>query len=227
MLNINEEILNIRRDANLLDAFLQDYETFVLASASEVSKRFISKSDDEWSIALIAFYNAIKSFDADKGSFFPYAKLMIRSRLIDYFRSQGRHANQISLEFVEESEMITESRELGVNEEIESLTQTLKQYGFGFAELARSSPKAEKTRDACKKAVRYLIKTPVLLADMQKTKMLPIKIIEKNTQVPRKILERHRRYIMTAAEIITGDYPNLREYFGYVWKTDYMKSSTK
>ena len=78
MLNINEEILNIRRDANLLDAFLQDYETFVLASASEVSKRFISKSDDEWSIALIAFYNAIKSFDADKGSFFPYAKLMIR-----------------------------------------------------------------------------------------------------------------------------------------------------
>ena len=34
----------------------------------------------------------------------------------------------------------------------------------------------------------------------------------------RKILDRHRRYIIAAAEILSGEYPVLAEYLGYIRK---------
>lgn len=220
MQNIDRNILKAKNNPDLLENIIKDYEKFILASASEVAKHYITKSDDEWSIALIAFYDAVKSFDSEKGNFISYAKLMIRSRLIDYFRSQNRHANQISIELVEENKLKHEDRELSVREEIEALGQLLDRYGFSFSDLARNSPKAAKTRNACKKAIRFLIDKPILIINMQRIGMLPIKIIETNTQIPRKIIERHRKYIITAAEILTGDYPNLKEYFDYVLKEE-------
>jgi RNA polymerase sigma factor len=41
-------------------------------------------------------------------------------------------------------------------------------------------------------------------------------MIEKNSQVPRKILERHRKYIVAAIEILSGEYPYLAEYLRYI-----------
>ncbi len=45
---------------------------------------------------------------------------------------------------------------------------------------------------------------------------MPVTLIEKNSKVPRKILERHRKYIIAAAEIMTGDYPCLAGYMRYI-----------
>ena len=42
--------------------------------------------------------------------------------------------------------------------------------------------------------------------------LFPIKNIAENTKVPRKILERHRKYIIAAVEIICNDFPLLQEY---------------
>jgi RNA polymerase sigma factor len=41
-------------------------------------------------------------------------------------------------------------------------------------------------------------------------------MIEKNTHVPRKILERHRKYIIAAIEILSGEYPYLADYLRYI-----------
>jgi RNA polymerase sigma factor len=41
-------------------------------------------------------------------------------------------------------------------------------------------------------------------------------MIEKNTNVPRKILERHRKYIIAAIEILSGEYPYLADYLRYI-----------
>jgi RNA polymerase sigma factor len=45
---------------------------------------------------------------------------------------------------------------------------------------------------------------------------LPLNIIEKYTNVPRKLLERHRKYIIAALEIMSGDFPNLAGYMEYI-----------
>jgi len=51
---------------------------------------------------------------------------------------------------------------------------------------------------------------------MRRTRNLPVKAIENSLQIPRKIIERHRKYIITAIEIISGDYPMLCEYLRFV-----------
>jgi RNA polymerase sigma factor len=83
-------------------------------------------------------------------------------------------------------------------------------------ELAESSPKASKTKAACAEAVRYLVQNPLLLNELRKSKSLPLKIIEKNCGLPRKVVERHRKYIIAGAEIMDGDYPVLSEYLRFM-----------
>jgi len=65
-----------------------------------------------------------------------------------------------------------------------------------------------------------MLSSPLLTADMKHSKLLPIKKITENTKVPRKIIERHRKYIVTAVEILSGDYPHLSEYLAYMKEDD-------
>jgi RNA polymerase sigma factor len=51
---------------------------------------------------------------------------------------------------------------------------------------------------------------------MKVKKMLPVNVVEKNAKVPRKILERHRKYIIAAVEILSGDFPYLAEYIRFI-----------
>jgi RNA polymerase sigma factor len=102
--------------------------------------------------------------------------------------------------------------------EIEAITQDLQHYEFGFMEVAKYSPKAGKTKESCAKAILFMLNNPNLVVEMRNSKQLPIKIIEKNAKVPRKLLERHRKYIIAAVEILIGDYPYLSEYLNFIKK---------
>ena len=53
---------------------------------------------------------------------------------------------------------------------------------------------------------------------MRETKALPVKEILAVSDVKKKILERHRKYIIVAAEILNGEYPLLAEYMNYIRK---------
>ncbi len=46
--------------------------------------------DEELSIALMAFNEAIDGYDTSKGSFLSFAKLVINRRLIDYLRKKTK-----------------------------------------------------------------------------------------------------------------------------------------
>ena len=93
---IDQKAINAQKNIAILEELIKEYEKFILSCASETSGHFVDKSDDEWSIALLAFYAAVQTYDFDRGSFLAYAKMLIRSRLIDYFRSQNRHGNRSS-----------------------------------------------------------------------------------------------------------------------------------
>jgi len=117
---------------------------------------------------------------------------------------------------LEVSKKISVATDDSIKLEIEAATAVFAGYGFSFFELADFSPKAEKTKKACAKAVAYIVKNPELMREMQATKQLPAKAVVENTGLPRKILERHRKYIIAAAEIISGDYPCLANYMRYI-----------
>lgn len=223
-------VVEAASDQQKLNKLIQQNEFFILKCTSRVTRRYITKSDDEWSIALLAFMQAVKDYELDKGSFYSFAELVIQRRLIDYSRKQGKFNSEISVDPIifdtEPDEDTTDvSLHLAVAEqvaqetntsaiklEIESANETLKYYGFSFFDLTECSPKSKKTKSACAKAISYLFKNQLLISDLQSSKQLPLKIIEKNAKVPRKILERHRKYIIAVVEILSGEYPHLADY---------------
>ena len=155
--------------------------------------------------------------------------------MIDYYRSQGKYYSELSVDPVlfdsepeEDDEDITirvavanqvarlDGEDLKL--EIEAANQAFSLYNFSFFDLTKCSPRAKKTKSSCAKAVNFMLQNPLLIEELHNTKQLPLKIIENNTRVPRKILERHRKYIIAAIELLSGEYPNLAEYLQYIRK---------
>ena len=69
----------------------------------------------------------------------------------------------------------------------------------------------------CKSGCRTFTKSRSF-QKMQTTRTLPVKDISSGKDISVKILERHRKYIIVAAEIMQGDYPLLKEYMSYIRK---------
>ena len=212
--------LAAKTDEQALNNLIETQKSWILKVCSDVTHRYITDSDDEWSTALLAFHEAVQSYDESKGTFLAFASVVIRRRLLDDIRSQWRHKGEIHVlegELEEEPDRSIDTAQ-AAREEIAAAQAILKPYGFSFFDLAESSPKAEKTKAACCNAVIALLKDGELLDKMRKNKALPMKELEKASGVARKILDRHRRYIIAAAEILSGEYPVLAEYLGYIRK---------
>lgn len=231
MRNIDENVLKAQQDKQYLEEFIKEYEVFILHTAHKGAGQYITKRDDQWSVALLAFHEAVKSYDFDKGAFLSFAETVIKRRLYDYSRKESRHDCEILIDSytlendqeVEDASIkfevmkkTADRQESDAKLEIQMISETLKEYGITFLELSDTSPKASKTKLVCASAVRFLVQNPLLLNEMRRSKTLPLKIIEKNIYLPRKVLERHRKYIIAGAEIISGDYPILSEYLRFM-----------
>jgi len=226
-------VIEAKADEQLREHLLKKHEFYILKCASKSCHRFITKSDDEWSVAFMAFSQAIDHYDLSKGSFMKFAELVIKRRMIDFVKSQAKYNSETSVDpiiFDAEPDETTEdlsirmavadkvSREeqSDLKLEINTVNQIFQVYGFTFMDLSDSSPRTEKTKRACAKAIKYMLSNPSLIKELQLTRQLPLKIIENGTEIPRKILERHRKYIIAATEILSGDYPYLAEYLRYI-----------
>lgn len=234
MREIDEMVIKAKKDKTIHEKLIVENEFFIIKVASKITNKYITKSDDEWSIALNAFNETVKSYELNKGSFYSLAELVIKRRLIDNIRKESRRKSEISVDSYvfqsnpqenEEAEGVNKevlkklskvTTESSVKLEIEEVTEKLNLYGFSFYDLTKVSPKSEKTKIACAKAVAYILKNSIVYNELTYSKKLPIKIIEKNINVPQKVLERHRKYIIAAVVIMYGDYPHLAEYMRFI-----------
>ena len=173
----NLSVMEARADEKSMNRFIQENKRFIMASAYHAVNHFVTESDDEWSIALIAFHEAVRTYDESRGDFRAFVSLVIRRRLLDYLRSEGRHSAEISVE------------------------------------PASMEGDLDETED-----VTALLKDDSLFIKMRSSKTLPVKEICAASGISRKILERHRKYIIAAAEILNGEYPLLAEYMNYIRK---------
>ncbi len=214
MREIDVRVVQAQTDDVCLEALIKDYETYILGTAFRITGTYINKSDDRWSVSLSAFHEAVISYDYNRGSFLFYAETVIRHRLYDYERKERRETS-IAVDPTDLSDMggVVPDAQSSAVLEIEAVKLTLAEYKIAFSDLVAVSPKAEKTKDACARAIGFIIGSPILIAEMHRTKMLPIRIIEKNTGITPKILERHRKYIIAGIVILSGEYPILAEYF--------------
>lgn len=231
MRDIDKNAVKAKNDRIYIEEFIKEYEAFIIQTAHKAIGKYITKSDDQWSVSLSAFNEAISTYSFDKGGFPSFAGLVIKRRLYDYTKNQARHFREIAVSPVifesdsgeedaalkrEIMNKITIKPDNDAKLEIEALSGTLNEYGFSFFDLASVSPKAEKTKSACAKAIVFICKNTLLLNEMRNSKCLPIKAVEKNLHLPRKILERHRKYIIAGVEIMSGNYPILSGYLKFV-----------
>lgn len=233
--DIDKRALMAAEDDKILSEFIHENKHFITNCAYRATHKYITQSDDEWSVALIAFTNAVKSFHEQKGGFLPYSELLIRCSLIDYYRTTKKFKPELSVspeifdsELDEEDseisikievlEKVSKASEDRLKDEIDAANVEFKKFGFSFYDLTECSPKSKKTKEACKQAVLYILDHPLIQNEIFQSNQLPIKIIQKNTNLPRKIFENHRRYILAALVLLSGEYPLLAEYISFIRK---------
>lgn len=230
---INQLALSAARNEHRREELIRSQEQTILRTASAACRRFVSRSDDEWSVALCAFSKAVDVYDEAKGDFLPFAQMLIKRELIDYFRAQKSVLREISvaphvLEGGGEPEedpsgaylaVVKSSREASdhsLREEILAANELLSTYGFRFFDLTECSPQQDKTRKECAVAIRFMLTDSALFAALEKTRKLPIKALAAASGISRKTLDRYRKYIIMAVLILDGDYPQLAEYLKFV-----------
>lgn len=225
------QAVRARTDEPFLERFIEAHEAFVLRCASRHAGFAVTRSDDEYSVALLAFYEiAIKGYDPASGPFGAYASLVIGRRLADHYRSQHRFDAETPLapqtfdgtvdrESADAAmqqavaEQMSEAKPVSAQDEIEAANTVFEKYGFAFYDLAASSPKSGQDAPRCAAAVGTLLHSPVLFASMQSAHSLPIKAAGAACAAcPQRTITRHRDYIVAAALLIDGDYPILCTY---------------
>ena len=57
-----QKIQNAARDPEALARLVEEYRPFILREASVAARRYLTDSDDEWSVALGAFSQAVEQY---------------------------------------------------------------------------------------------------------------------------------------------------------------------
>lgn len=213
------------------DQVIRDYLPFIARSASQATGRYIRQGqDDEFSIALSAFNEAMDRFDMTRGvHFLGFADTVIKRRLIDFFRSRSTKQRDLPLtQFdVEDDEdniinYVEVARSIDAynateqakerQEEIQRYSELLKEFQITISELVEFSPKHADARASAITIAKMIVETPEFASFLLSKKTLPLKQLVELATVSRKTIERQRKYIIAVSLLLLGDFQILQDY---------------
>jgi RNA polymerase sigma factor len=216
----------LKEDSEAREDFLAKYQTFIRHVANKACFNSLKWGrDDELSEALIAFNEAIDLFVTDKGvPFLAYARVLIKRRLIDYYRRHHLRQAAVSLDQEDIGRGINIS--LGIDEfreqeqdreraeEIQQFSKELASFKLTFQNLVEVSPKHRDSRETLLRAAQELAFDSELWPEVERSGRVPMQALAMKTQIHPKVLERGRKYILAVALLIANqhDYVYLREY---------------
>lgn len=222
-----EQVYAAKKDTEAADSLIRQYMGFIRAEAAKYLHRApIEGQDEELSIVLLAFYEAILGYEKNRGAFLAYASRGIRSRLIDYYRKEKRHAEVTSLhepvsdeksdtlkiDHLEhpENEIEKSHHRSATRDEIEEFGKQLLEFGISFSDVADNCPRQERTLQACRRVLTAARENPELLNELLRTKKLPIAALSDISKTDKKTMERHRKYLIAILLAFTNGYEIIR-----------------
>lgn len=222
---LEEKVLLIQQgNQQVLQEVLTDYRPFIKKSISSVCKRYITDSDDEYSIGLMAFHEALQLFDHTKGqSLLAFADTIIKRKVIDYLRKQVKEQH-INLDVSSDTssrqldditsyeQYIVEQESVSRKEQITTYATKLAEFDISFSELVKVSPKHQDARDNAIAIAKLIAEDAELWEYCREKKRLPLKKLEEKVRVSRKTMERNRKYIIAISIIFVYQYTFLMEY---------------
>lgn len=200
------------------EEIIRFHKAFIAKVSSKICNRYLTwDNDDELSIALSAFNEAIDSFNPYAGaSFHSFVHTVIRRRLVDYFRKESKHQHlslsPMNLEDEELSryELDTSQEQYQENENeavfaevVEKYVLVLCDYNVTLDDLIIVSPKHKDRKQTLINASLALSNNHGLMAHLKTYKLLPIKELELLTGIKRKVLEKGRKYLIALALILS------------------------
>lgn|SRR5699024_6794698 len=224
-----EELVKSAQDGDefVLDYLLRTYQPFIAKNVSEVCKRYIDpKRDDEFSIGLSAFNEAIMQYAPERGSFFAFAKLVVKRKVIDYIRYTTKNPTAVSLDESFDEEQMENPAEISLvkenykkeqdawyrKQEIIEYSKKLAEFKITLEELTKVSPKHKDARESAIHTAKILYNDEGLRSFVKTTHKLPIKDLVKLVDVSKKTLERNRKFIVAIFIVLDGEYIFLKEY---------------
>lgn len=200
-LKLEDQILRWQqnKDSVWADRLITSYRPFILKTIAALSGRYIEiENDDEFSIGLQAFYEAMLRFDP-RGNFLAFARLVIASRLKSYWQKEHRQQSlcldELELAFDEVDQLI---KELSMADDIMNFARELACYGLTFSALAAHSPKHRDTREKVLKIAHQVCQSADLIQQIQLKKKLPIQKICLELSVSPKVIKRNKIYLLAA-----------------------------
>ncbi len=228
--NLHELIERIQQGEDILrNELIANYRPFIGTSVSKVCKRYIDQNhDEEFSIGLEAFNEAISHYTRSKGSsFLSFADLVIRRRIIDFIRKSKQKIALVSLDEHTDPEsndhnvwdvqaaveQYQQEKEADYRrEEILHYKDRLSEYGIALEELPDYTPRHTDARINMIKIARMIAEQQDLRETFLTKKKIPVKYLLQYISFSRKTIERNRNYIVAITLIFIEDYRYLRSY---------------
>lgn len=200
----------LENNESKVNQFIQDYQPFIIKVASETKNGYIdAHNDEELSIALIAFHEAMTKYEYDKGSFLSFARLIISNRLKNYWKSESKHYHD-DLEAASNYEAQDEHFELQT--EIHSFEEELLKFGITLEDLITDSPVHRDTRERATEIGCRTGADEELMYHLYSKRRLPITKISTKFKVSIKIIKGSKTFITGTALIIYNKFSLIGEW---------------
>ena len=226
---LDERAAAAKDAAEATESLISDFRPFLHSRAVRYTKQNDNQLQEElFSTAMMAFYEAIQSYDITKGHFFPFADRVVCERIIDNLRKFRRgEENTVPLGDEDDENLFTYSNAVEqvsvrmyenersrerLTDEIEQFKAELSTWGITLDALEKYSPKHKARRAECREAVTKIAENRDIMHTIEIKRYFPIKTASEVTGLPPKKLERARIYILALLIIMSGDYDFLSDY---------------
>ena len=181
---LEERVISSRKDPQKKDLLIKQFKPFIASVIQKRLGKFLAYGvDDELSIGLLAFDEAINSYNINKGKFLSFSRLVITNRIIDYYRKQSRQSHSTSsyddteddttasLIDKKSVEQFTLQSELEDKKfEIIEYSHELSLWGINFSELERISPKQDNLRMEYINCAKMIANDKNILDELMRTR---------------------------------------------------------
>ena len=228
--SIVSQVYAAKTDPDAADGLIRQYIGFIRSEVVKFTHAAPEDGyEDELSIAMFAFYEAILGYERVRGAFLPYAARAIRNRLVDAYRREKRHRNVASLHDPSTDgadrtllETLPDTRDeiadlearTASQQEIRTFGEQLGRYGIAFSDVADNCPRQERTMAACRRVLDYARSHQALLDRLVESGRLPIGELSAGSGMDKKTLERHRKYLVAILIAFTNGYEIIRGHLG-------------
>lgn len=206
--NLDLYINQIKNQADMRNQFIKDYTPFVIKTVSELKHAYVCvRNDDEFSVALIAFNEAIDRYDIEKGHFLSFAKIVIESRLKTYWEKE-KHYQHDDISTIEVAAPSDEELRL----ELIAYQSELDYFGLSFEDLSNHMPKHSDTKETALGIAREIALNTFIMTQVYLKKALPVTLVSKSLKMSLKIVKTNKIFILGTSIIFYKKFDKISDW---------------